>query len=194
MDAALAPAGAVVASAKLHVPEGDGAPPLRLQAARLALVAAPTAAVAAWAAAVARPVAWVALDPEDADPVRLWRCVIGALRVLAPGFGADAEAILAVGPAALDDAVVPLVAAEAAPWDEPPVLVLDRVQALGARCRAIVPSLARWLDRAPDGSSLVLAGDPAALADLGASLHAAAADPCVTPVTGTVPATEGLLR
>src|SRR4051794_7885954 len=102
MDVALAPAGSVVAPAKLRMPDGDGATSLRLQAsaeARLALVGDRDAQVLA--AGDGRPVAWLSLEPEDADPVRLWRCIIAALRVVAPGFGRDAEAMLAAGPAAL---------------------------------------------------------------------------------------------
>src|SRR4051812_9394912 len=117
MDVALAPEGSVVARSKLHVPDGDGAPHARVRApdaARLALVdAAGARALASRGAQRGRIVAWVSLDPEDAAPVRLWRCVIAAVRQVVPRFGVEAEAILAAGPCALDDAVVPLVAAEA---------------------------------------------------------------------------------
>src|SRR4051794_2843234 len=163
MDVALAPAGTVVALTKLHVPDGDGALvprdgafPQPLAALRPALVAAPRRVVAAWASSRQQGrVAWLSLDPEDADPVRLWRCVIAALRVVAgPGFGADAEAILTAGPAALDDAVVPLVAAELASLGEPTTLVLDGADVLGQRAGAIGPSLARWQACAPETSTL----------------------------------------
>src|SRR4051794_36852617 len=154
MDVALAPAGSVVAPTKLHVPGGDGALvprdgaiPQSLAALRPALVAAPRRVVAGWAAGQReRRVAWLALDPEDADPVRLWRCAIAALRVVAgPGFGAEAEAILTAGPGALGGAVIPLVAAELASLGEPVALVLDGADALGERAGAIGPSLTRWL-------------------------------------------------
>src|SRR4051812_50046962 len=101
MDVALAPAGTVVASTKLHVPDGDGALvprdgafPQPLAAARPALVAAPRGLVAGWAAAQReRRVAWLSLDPEDADPVRLWRGGdaaprgVAGPRLRAPGAG-----------------------------------------------------------------------------------------------------------
>src|ERR1700755_985967 len=101
-DVAPAEAGTVVAPTKLCVPAGDGASPLRLRATstvRLALVDASGAR--ALAHEDGRLVAWLTLDPEDADPVRLWRGVIAALRTVAPGFGRDAEATLCRGPAAL---------------------------------------------------------------------------------------------
>src|SRR4051794_34195708 len=126
MDVASAPAGSVVAPTKLRVPDGDGAlaPVQASPTARLALVDAHAAR--AVAAHDGRGPAWLTLDPEDADPVRLWRGIIAALRTLAPGFGTDAERILAAGPAVLAGAVVPLVAAEAARFLDPPLLVLDR--------------------------------------------------------------------
>jgi ATP/maltotriose-dependent transcriptional regulator MalT len=190
MDVVLAPAGAVVAPTKLHVPgpggalvPRDDALPQRLAAgAPLAVLVAPRATVAAWAAAAPRRVAWVALDPEDGDPVRLWRCAIAALRVIAgPGFGAAAEAILAAGPAALGDAVVPLVAAELGVLDEPVALVLDGLDALGPRAAAVAPSLRRWDACAPAGALLV------------ATARTAAAVPgeLRSFVTGSDPATEG---
>jgi LuxR family transcriptional regulator, maltose regulon positive regulatory protein len=58
----------------------------------------------------------LSLAPQDHDPVRLWRGVIAAVRATTarPGFGRDAEAMLAAGPEALDGAVLPLLAAELA--------------------------------------------------------------------------------
>jgi LuxR family transcriptional regulator, maltose regulon positive regulatory protein len=58
----------------------------------------------------------LSLAPQDHDPVRLWRGVIAAVRAATgrPGFGRDAEAMLAAGPEALDGAVLPLLAAELA--------------------------------------------------------------------------------
>src|SRR3954452_5274799 len=181
MDVALAPAGTVVASTKLHVPDGDGALvprdgafPQPLAAARPALVAAPRGLVAGWAAAQReRRVAWLSLDPEDADPVRLWRCAIAALRLLQPAFGADAEAMLAAGPAALAEAVVRLVAAEAALLGDPIMVVLDGVAALGERAVETLPSLTVWLDCPLTGSLLVVAAAPLQVAG---ALRAVAGD------------------
>jgi ATP/maltotriose-dependent transcriptional regulator MalT len=155
MDVALVPAGSVVAPTKLRAPAGaaalvpgDDGFPRRAPA-----------------------LAWLSLDPEDADPVRLWRGVIAALRTLQPGFGRDAEAILAAGPDALHDAVVPLVAAEAATLEAPVVLVLEGPEALGARAADVLPSLTRFASLLPDG--LRIAGAPVAAATLAGPLGVA---------------------
>jgi ATP/maltotriose-dependent transcriptional regulator MalT len=188
MDVALAPAGSVVARDKLQVPDGDGASPLRLQAAseaRLALVDAVGARrLAAGAADAGRLVAWLSLDPEDADPVRLWRCVIAALRVIRPGFGAEAEKILAAGPGTLAAVVVPLVAAEAATLSDPLMMVLDRFAGLGERADEALPSLAVWLEHAAEGALLAVADAPpeaaaalCAAAGANATIHATGSDP-----------------
>src|SRR5512146_2608065 len=53
--------------------------------------------LASWAAA--RPpglTCWLSCERADADPVRYWAGFIEALRVLAPGFGADAADLLAL--------------------------------------------------------------------------------------------------
>jgi DNA-binding CsgD family transcriptional regulator len=174
MDAALASAGSVIAPTKLRVPASAGAHVARdvellqrlhaARTARLALVAAQPGPrrdglLASWLAADPRPAAWLTLDPEDADPVRLWRGVIAALRTLQPSFGSDAEAILAAGPAALTDAVVALVVAEAAAADPPPVLVLDGAEALGEHAGDVVASVLAWLARAPAELLLVVTGE-----------------------------------
>jgi DNA-binding CsgD family transcriptional regulator len=189
MDAALASAGSVIAPTKLHVPASEGAPVARdaelldrlhaARAARLALVAAPPGPrrdglLARWLEGDRRPVAWLTLDPEDADPVRLWRGVIAALRTLQPSFGSDAEAILAAGPAALPDAVVALVVAEAAAADPPPVLVLDGAEALGEHAGDVVASLLAWVAHAPAELLLVVAGEGALLGALAAAPGAVA--------------------
>jgi LuxR family maltose regulon positive regulatory protein len=69
---------------------------------KLTLIAAPagsgkTTLMSAWRATVAGsalPLAWVALDPADNDPLRFWRYVIAALDTLAPGVGASALTLL----------------------------------------------------------------------------------------------------
>jgi LuxR family maltose regulon positive regulatory protein len=112
MDVAIAAPGDAIAPTKLLVPPALPAPSVA-------------------AAAGDRVLAWLALDPEDADPVRFWRCAIAALRTVVPGFGREASALLRAGPAVLSDAVIPLVAAEAAALDRPTMLVLDGLDALG---------------------------------------------------------------
>ena len=80
---------------------------------RLTLVCAPagwgkTVLLAQWHASAEerRPFAWVQLDPNDDDPVRLWRHVIGALRTVEPDIGDQALGALPVAGPALIDAVV----------------------------------------------------------------------------------------
>ncbi|HEY6759238.1 MAG TPA: LuxR C-terminal-related transcriptional regulator [Baekduia sp.] len=185
-DVAPAEAGIVVAPTKLCVPAGDGASPLRLRATsavRLALVDGPGAR--ALAQEDGRLVAWLTLDPEDADPIRLWRGAIAALRTVAPGFGGDAEAMLCAGPAALAEAVIPLVAAEVATLGEPVTLVLDRFEALGERAEEALPSLTVWLDVVPEDALLVVAGAPPEAA---AALRAAVGDATVSPRVSAAPA------
>jgi ATP/maltotriose-dependent transcriptional regulator MalT len=173
MDVALATPGEAVAPAKLHVPAGRGALVSRdvlvdrlvaSRQARLVLVtgAGASALLAQWPGAPEedRPFAWLSLDPEDADPVRFWRCVIAALRTVHPGFGAQAEALLRVGEPVLGGAVVPLIAAEAAALARRPVLALDRFGALG-EARDVRATLSLLLDRLPPGMVVAIAAPQA---------------------------------
>ena len=144
MDVAIPTRGAVT-PAKHHVPvRRDGLVACdalvdQLVASRdarlvVATGAGASALLAQWAHAPgeSRPIAWLALDPEDADPVRFWRGVIGALRTAHPGFGAETEALLRIGEPALRPAVVPMIAAEAAVSGHGAVLALDGLDRLGA--------------------------------------------------------------
>src|SRR5262245_1305188 len=75
----------------------------------LTLVVAPAGAgkttlLAGWAAESDRPVAWVALEEGDRDPVSLWRRVLAAVDALSPGAGERAGALLQ-GPAPVGEAV-----------------------------------------------------------------------------------------
>jgi len=99
----------------------------------------------------------LSLGPEDHDPVRLWRDAIAAARGAGlPGFGRDAEAILAAGPGALEGAVLPLLVAELAPREPAPLLVVE-----GAPSRAAAATLERF---AALGGRLELRPGPAAVA------------------------------
>jgi ATP/maltotriose-dependent transcriptional regulator MalT len=169
MDVVLATPGDAVAPAKLHVPARRGALVScdalvdRLVAARdarlvLATGAGASGLLAQWSGAPAegRAFAWLSLDPEDADPVRFWRCVIAALRTVQPGFGAQAGGLLRIGGPVLRPAVVPLVAAEATALERPAVLVLDGFGALGA-AREVLPTLELLLDRLPPALTVAIA-------------------------------------
>jgi ATP/maltotriose-dependent transcriptional regulator MalT len=113
--------------------------------------------------------ACLVLGVEDADPVRLWRTIIVALRATHPAFGRDAEAMLSAGPSALAEAVIPLVAAEVALLAIPLDLELTGV------ADAALPSLLVWSDCAPPGARIRLGdGEPQAPPRLNAAQVAAA--------------------
>jgi ATP/maltotriose-dependent transcriptional regulator MalT len=117
-----------------------------------------SALLAQWANAPGepRPFAWLALDPEDADPIHFWRGVLAALRTVHPGFGGETEALLRVGPPALRPAVVPLVAAEAAVSGHGAVLALDGLDRLGTS-GAVQDTLELLLDRLPPELTIAIA-------------------------------------
>jgi LuxR family maltose regulon positive regulatory protein len=73
------------------------------------------------------PCAWVSLDEQDNDVVRLWRHVIEALRQVVPkeGFGDDALVGLSVVGTKLVEAVTPMLINELAELPHRVVLVLD---------------------------------------------------------------------
>jgi ATP/maltotriose-dependent transcriptional regulator MalT len=175
MDVAIPTRGAV-APAKHHVPaRRDGLVACdalvdQLVASRdarlvVATGAGASALLAQWAHAPgeSRPFAWLALDPEDADPVGFWRGVVGALRSAHPGFGADAEALLRVGAPALRPAIVPLIAAEAAVSGHGAVLALDGLDRLGT-APEVQATLELLLDRLPREVTVAIAVRTAAAA------------------------------
>ncbi|HMJ32951.1 MAG TPA: LuxR C-terminal-related transcriptional regulator [Baekduia sp.] len=180
MDVALASPGDAVAPTKLHVPARRGALVSRdvlvdrlvaARDARLVLVtgAGASALLARWPDAPAenRAFAWLSLDPEDADPVRFWRCAIAALRTVHAGFGAQAAALLRIGEPALAPAVLPLIAAEAATLERPAVLVLDGFGTLG-EAPEVSATLDRLLVRLPPTLTVAVAAEqaPAALEEV----------------------------
>lgn len=68
----------------------------------LTLIAAPagygkTTLAAEWAAQVDGPVAWLALDEADDDPLRFFTCFLAALQTAAPTVGAELTPVLAAG-------------------------------------------------------------------------------------------------
>src|SRR4051812_48597887 len=172
MELAAALEDSVIAVTKLHVPDrgADLVPRHALVAlltasrhARLTLVTGPpgagkTTLLTQWheAERERRAFAWLSLDPEDADPVRFWACVLEALRTAHPGFGAQAAAALRAGRAALTDAVVPLVVNAAAQLPGTTVLVLDDLHVIGAT-PDVHRSLAFLVDRLPPQLQLAIA-------------------------------------
>jgi LuxR family maltose regulon positive regulatory protein len=130
--------------------------------ARLTLVCAPagsgkTTLVAQWAAwrGERRRFAWLSLDPEDSDRVRLWDGVIAALDRVHPGFGVGALAALHSPRADLLRTVVPLVVNELIDRaGEPVVLVLDDLHVV--EDPETLRSLAALIERAPAGLRLAI--------------------------------------
>src|SRR3954451_12782219 len=99
---------------------------------RLTLVAAPagfgkTTLLSQWATAPieSRPFAWLSLDPDDSDPVRLWNGIIAALGLVLEGIGTQARAALRARGTSLTRTVVPLLINDLAAHPQPLVLVLD---------------------------------------------------------------------
>jgi LuxR family transcriptional regulator, maltose regulon positive regulatory protein len=97
---------------------------------KLTLIAAPagsgkTTLVSAWAAATDLPVAWLSLDPDDGEPVRFLRYVIGALQMVRPDLGSTIVAALqSPQPPPVETLLADLLNALAA-FHERLILVLD---------------------------------------------------------------------
>jgi LuxR family transcriptional regulator, maltose regulon positive regulatory protein len=129
---------------------------------RLVLVCAPagwgkTMLLSEWHEAEdeSRPFAWVSLDASDADPVRFWGYLVGALRTVEPDLGASALAALPLAGPALQDAVVAPLVNELAALSRPLVLVLDDYHLV--RVDAIHASLGFLLRHLPAGVQLAIA-------------------------------------
>jgi LuxR family maltose regulon positive regulatory protein len=164
------PFGSVVAVTKLRPPElRDTLVPRQAllttldadPTTRLALVAGPagagkTTVVLQWHATrrAQQPFAWLALDPDDRDPVRFWGLVIAALRTVHDGFGARAAAALRAGRGAVLDAVVPELINEAAALPRT-VLVLDDLHVLDDDA-AVHESLSVLLEHLPPSLRIVV--------------------------------------
>jgi LuxR family maltose regulon positive regulatory protein len=98
---------------------------------RLTLLVAPagwgkTSLLADWHTTGRRQrIGWLALDPEDSDPVRFWNYLISAVRAVLPGVGERALATLSIRGRALYDAALPALINDLATLDEDVHLVLD---------------------------------------------------------------------
>ena len=100
--------------------------------AKLLLVDAPagygkTTLVAQWrgSAIEGRPFAWVSLDPDDNDPVRLWTYVTHALQRACPELGAQPLLDALRAKPDISGAILPVLVNELAALPAPVVLVLD---------------------------------------------------------------------
>ena len=122
-----------------------------------------TTLLAEWCAAAEeeRAFAWVSLDGADNDPVRFWSCVLDALDGVEPGTGARAREVLRAGPAALEDAALPLLLNDLAELSRPLVLVLDDYHLItDARVHSSVEYLVRHLAE-PVHLAIATRSDPA---------------------------------
>jgi LuxR family transcriptional regulator, maltose regulon positive regulatory protein len=130
---------------------------LREQVGPVSLVAPPgygkSTLLASWAAEEERRFAWLSLDPRDDDPVVLWSAIVGAVRELEPGFGADVAAALRTPGADLTTGPIPRLLNEvegAAPF----VFILDDYHWISdPTCLRTIEFL---FERAPASLTLVL--------------------------------------
>lgn len=124
---------------------------------RLVLVAAPpgygkTTAVRSWCARRSADPAWVTLDPDDDDPVRLWTYIATALERQHAGLGRQALTRLARSVGSVDTAVDELANAIAAHGGEL-TIVLDELQRVTSE--DALASIDRALVRLPSSVRLV---------------------------------------
>src|ERR1019366_6693182 len=112
--------------------------------------------LSSWAATrEAGVTSWLSCDEADADPVRFWTGFIEAPRVVAPGFGADAAELLAMGGAVSAD-VTASIANDAARLPAGSAIVVDDFQAAASAAAGNMTDLVeRWPART---AQLVLAG------------------------------------
>jgi LuxR family maltose regulon positive regulatory protein len=102
------------------------------------------------------PFAWVSLDEQDNDPVRMWRHIAEALHLAAPAedFGADVLAGMSVTGRRLIETSLPLVINRLAELPREVVLVLDDYQFITEDdCHA---SVAFFVEHLPANAHLVL--------------------------------------
>jgi LuxR family maltose regulon positive regulatory protein len=101
--------------------------------------------------------AWVTLDEQDNDPIRLWRHVLEALRRAVPedDFAADAVGGLSVGGRGLDEITLPMLINGLGGLRHRVVLVLDDYQCIAQDdCHE---SVAFFAEHLPDNVHLVVA-------------------------------------
>ena len=130
---------------------------------RITLVSAPagygkTTLLAQWLQAgnAGSPIAWVSLDEQDNDPVRLWRHIVEALYLAAPeeDFGADVLAGLSVTGRRLIETSLPVLINGLSELPREVVLVLDDYQLVTEDdCHA---SVAFFVEHLPGNAHLVL--------------------------------------
>jgi len=144
---------------------------------RITLISAPagfgkTTLAATCASACGWPAAWLSLDEGDSDLSGFWRYVIASCSSVHPGFGAEAEALLADPHPPGIQAILAYLLNDAAAATGRFLLVLDDYQAI--KCPEIHESLAYTIEHLPPNLHLILAtraDPPLALSQLRARGH-----------------------
>jgi LuxR family maltose regulon positive regulatory protein len=114
-----------------------------------------TTLVAEWLAECRRPAAWLSLDDEDNDPIRVLTYLVAALRTLAPTLGAGVLGMLqSPQPPPITSTLTTLLN-DIAALPDPFVLVLDDYHAIVAR--PIDQAVTFLLDHLPPQMHLVMA-------------------------------------
>src|SRR5215212_7418016 len=102
------------------------------------------------------PLAWVSLDEQDNDPVRLWRHVVEALHQVTPSgdFAADIIGKMSVAGQWLAEITLPMLITELAGLPQQVILVLDDYQFITeGDCHE---SVAFFVDHLPENIHLIL--------------------------------------
>jgi LuxR family transcriptional regulator, maltose regulon positive regulatory protein len=100
--------------------------------------------------------AWVSLDEQDDDPVRLWRHIVESLRRVVPeeDFGADVLVRMSAVGQSFVEATLPALINEIAELSHPVVLVLDDYQSISSR--ETHGSVAFFVEHLPENFHLVI--------------------------------------
>jgi LuxR family maltose regulon positive regulatory protein len=100
--------------------------------------------LSSWAKARAPGVtSWLSCDGADADPARFWAGFIEAIRVIAPGFGADAAGVLAMNKVVSAD-VISSIANDAAKLPTGSVIIVDDFHAAARASREMTELVGCW--------------------------------------------------
>ncbi|NJN19299.1 MAG: LuxR family transcriptional regulator [Oscillochloris sp.] len=126
---------------------------------RLSLLSAPagfgkTTLLSSWLVEAQRPIAWLALDAADSEPVRLLVHLVAALRSIVPAFGANLEALLQSPQPPPITTLVPALLNELTAIPESYILVLDDYHLVEAA--DVDQFLATLLDHMPPHLHLVI--------------------------------------
>ena len=125
----------------------------------LVLVSAPagfgkTTLASEWARGTGLPVAWLALDEGDNDPVRFWHYLVAALQTVEPALGREMASALDAPQSPPVESLLVLLVNDLIAFQKPLLLVLDDVHLVDNR--AIHTALNFLLDHMPPDIHLVM--------------------------------------